>query len=114
MRISDWSSDGCSSDLRLVGQHALELEFLKGAARNAAPPSSGPTSVIRSEARRVGTACVSTSISRWSPFPYTLYFLFSFFLFFFFFFFFLLFFFSFLFFFFFFFFSFFFFFFFFF
>jgi transposase-like protein len=31
---------------RLVGKQALELEFLKGAARSAALPRSGPTSVI--------------------------------------------------------------------
>jgi transposase-like protein len=31
---------------RLVGKQALELEFLKGAARSAPPPRSGPTSVI--------------------------------------------------------------------
>jgi transposase len=31
---------------RLVGQQALELEFLKGALRNAPRPRSGPTSVV--------------------------------------------------------------------
>ena len=31
---------------RLVGKQALELEFLKGAAKNAARPRSGPTSAI--------------------------------------------------------------------
>ena len=31
---------------RLVGKQALELEFLKGAAKSAARPRSGPTSVI--------------------------------------------------------------------
>jgi transposase len=31
---------------RLVGKQALELEFLKGALRNAPPPRSAPTSVI--------------------------------------------------------------------
>ena len=31
---------------RLVGKQALELEFLKGALKNAARPKSGPTSVI--------------------------------------------------------------------
>jgi transposase len=31
---------------RLVGKQALELEFLKGALKNAARPRSGPTSVI--------------------------------------------------------------------
>lgn len=31
---------------RLAGQQALELEFLKGALKNAPRPRSGPTSVI--------------------------------------------------------------------
>jgi transposase len=31
---------------RLVGKQALELEFLKGALKNAPRPKSGPTSVI--------------------------------------------------------------------
>ena len=31
---------------RLVGEQALELEFLKGAVRSGAPPRSGPTSAI--------------------------------------------------------------------
>ena len=31
---------------RLVGKQALELEFLKGALRNAPPPKSAPTSAI--------------------------------------------------------------------
>ncbi|ASY59161.1 hypothetical protein SS05631_b50690 (plasmid) [Sinorhizobium sp. CCBAU 05631] len=31
---------------RLVGKQALELEFLKGALKNAPPPKSGTTSVI--------------------------------------------------------------------
>ena len=31
---------------RLVGKQALELEFLKGAAKSAARPRSGPTSAI--------------------------------------------------------------------
>jgi transposase len=31
---------------RLVGRQALELEFLKGAVRSAAPPRGGPMSAI--------------------------------------------------------------------
>ena len=31
---------------RLVGRQALEIEFLKGAQKNAPSPRSGPTSVI--------------------------------------------------------------------
>ena len=39
---------------RLVGKQALELEFLKGAAKSAARPRSGPTSAITGPA-----ACLS-------------------------------------------------------
>src|SRR3546814_8411650 len=61
MRISDWSSDVCSSDL-------------------IASPTSSPalnaglfqitvdTAPLRSEERRVGKECVSTCRSRWSPY----------------------------------------------
>ena len=31
---------------RLAGKQALELEFLKGAQKNGAPPRSAPTSVV--------------------------------------------------------------------
>src|SRR3546814_13003440 len=73
MRISDWSSDVCSSDLlprlrgivdRLVGEAALRHELdLDGAAHRAAGRR------MRSEERRVGKECVSTCRSRWSPYP---------------------------------------------
>src|SRR3546814_17732680 len=52
---------------RLVGKQALELEFLKGAARNAAPPRSGATSVLTGP-----SACpVPEDAGRWegSPLP---------------------------------------------
>src|SRR3546814_4163654 len=84
MRISDWSSDVCSSDLilgdfrvaqpvrpvdvmpmhleddvrRLAGGHA---EVTPGALKRR---ELGP----RSEERRVGKECVSTCRSRWSPY----------------------------------------------
>src|SRR3546814_9503137 len=74
MRISDWSSDVCSSDLpgqlRHLGSredHRLEV----------AVPQAGPAPAVatgqhgdpdRSEERRVGKACVSTCRSRWSPY----------------------------------------------
>src|SRR3546814_4359623 len=64
MRISDWSSDVCSSDLR--GDHRLirhvgeQRDLAATAARSAAPS--------RSEERRVGKECVSTCRSRWSPY----------------------------------------------
>src|SRR3546814_4254955 len=69
MRISDWSSDVCSSDLKY-----------KFYLRN---PISGTTcrnhsrsyrilplcvSLTRSEERRVGKECVSTCRYRWSPY----------------------------------------------
>src|SRR3546814_7345800 len=63
MRISDWSSDVCSSDL-LTAQEG-ELQGL-GFANAIAAMSKDD--VIRSEERRVGKECVSTCRSRWSPY----------------------------------------------
>src|SRR3546814_6416284 len=73
MRISDWSSDVCSSDLDptrfvrelLAGdQGATELEV-----RRASLEDTYMTLVhraeTRSEERRVGKECVSTCRSRW-------------------------------------------------
>src|SRR3546814_4616458 len=82
MRISDWSSDVCSSDLL-----ALAPAWRKSLAgygrtadahrkprfprqpRTAIPPGelSDDDSRDRSEERRVGKECVSTCRSRWSP-----------------------------------------------
>src|SRR3546814_3508147 len=76
MRISDWSSDVCSSDL-----HASAS---RDPCRGQAPgPKMDPrvkreddsrgsgarrtTRIVRSEERRVGKECVSTCRSRWSP-----------------------------------------------
>src|SRR3546814_6894618 len=62
MRISDWSSDVCSSDLRArrVGDGwRAELGEEK---------MSAAVIVNRSEERRVGKECVSTCRSRWSPY----------------------------------------------
>src|SRR3546814_3356555 len=93
MRISDWSSDVCSSDLvghcrnrRVVAHRAdgllarlghgrhEKLQVFLGVAegllaieeRHVAlrPPRLGK----RSEERRVGKECVSTCRSRWSPY----------------------------------------------
>src|SRR3546814_2906493 len=66
MRISDWSSDVCSSDLT-VGQR---LVLPSGANTPANVPilSSGGGAPPRSEERRVGKECVSTCRSRWSPY----------------------------------------------
>src|SRR3546814_8792874 len=82
LRISDWSSDVCSSDLRFVSGfvpridelgakvHHLVLELLL-LAREPAPCHArrqvrGPDPQ-RSEERRVGKAGGSTGRSRWSP-----------------------------------------------
>src|SRR3546814_9660002 len=89
MRISDWSSDVCSSDLLAddgLG-HPLEGLGVAGDLRQVFPPQPlgrkldrrervldlvgdpprdvGPS---RSEERRVGKECVSTCRSRWSPY----------------------------------------------
>src|SRR3546814_6461851 len=84
MRISDWSSDVCSSDLddhlRLVldGQaldfvivdQALVVDaVLHGVIQLAGGGNAGAVGeVARSEERRVGKECVSTCRSRWSPY----------------------------------------------
>src|SRR3546814_2711632 len=91
MRISDWSSDVCSSDLfamrgvssllDLVNQQAqmravenlgehYSLETSIGELALHHPVSclpSKPINEARSEERRVGKECVSTCRSRWSP-----------------------------------------------
>src|SRR3546814_1613196 len=92
MRISDWSSDVCSSDLSELLRQLQELpvaaragfitEFLQrevqGFLRLAQPPAAtsrfldlGTDSLmaveLRSEERRVGKECGSTCRSRWSP-----------------------------------------------
>src|SRR3546814_8375428 len=71
MRISDWSSDVCSSDLwpadrpdpAILVRMTPFLHFGQGLPS----PSSG-SSRSRSEERRVGKECVSTCRSRWSPY----------------------------------------------
>src|SRR3546814_10501964 len=86
MRISDWSSDVCSSDLqigleaRLSGvelrprAQAEEGRLLVGLAHRqrgvAAGFGEGVAAGVdmRSEERRVGKECVSTCRSRWSPY----------------------------------------------
>src|SRR3546814_8528662 len=64
MRISDWSSDVCSSDLeanmKYVGRTFFPLEKM--------PSGSAGSTDMRSEERRVGKECVSTCRSRWSPY----------------------------------------------
>src|SRR3546814_12160118 len=97
MRISDWSSDVCSSDLGLGARStekgglpplsvatALEhcwrgwsLRKILAIRRGLLLLSGRPSSAIfggsaagasRSEERRVGKECVSTCRSRWSPY----------------------------------------------
>src|SRR3546814_12119720 len=88
MRISDWSSDVCSSDLSrggiisscIIGAAALALvarvlvlqrggivvehQALLASQRDEA----AALGAARSEERRVGKECVSTCRSRWSPY----------------------------------------------
>src|SRR3546814_4661239 len=96
MRISDWSSDVCSSDLRLQpdavkGDGRIETLQGGGLARAVEPLQQGgdvgvrgdrlgehdvaaPALAlqarrhVRSEERRVGKECVSTCRSRWSTY----------------------------------------------
>src|SRR3546814_6372571 len=77
MRISDWSSDVCSSDLLHTlrgGGHAFGLQQLGHAGAvidvhlAAERFDVEGLGISRSEERRVGTECVSTCRSRWSPY----------------------------------------------
>src|SRR3546814_17257945 len=96
MRISDWSSDVCSSDLfvddvvivdvvRVLGARMVDMEsyaYAWVAAQFGVPirilkavsdrAQDGATELwdtaVRSEERRVGKECVSTCRSRWSPY----------------------------------------------
>src|SRR3546814_20661315 len=78
MRISDWSSDVCSSDLPLQhARRALEQRVRdlvvepgfddKNGLRSAHKNLPGRVWDYRSEERRVGKECGSTCRSRWSP-----------------------------------------------
>src|SRR3546814_1811241 len=77
MRISDWSSDVCSSDLMPTGlcvTHPITGEQIDVWVGNYVLMSYGDGAVMgvpghdRSEERRVGKECVSTCRSRWSPY----------------------------------------------
>src|SRR3546814_6563617 len=86
MRISDWSSDVCSSDLARIedivehgrarrerGDQAVAAArialVLRIIARNADQHRRAIAAEFdRSEERRVGKECVSTCRSRWSPY----------------------------------------------
>src|SRR3546814_18228130 len=68
MRISDWSSDVCSSDLRFSTPPGRRQELPGKLCQHAAAGAALPE---RSSAeRRVGKECVSTCRSRWSPYHY--------------------------------------------
>src|SRR3546814_3239185 len=72
MRISDWSSDVCSSDLIRPGRPMCPV--MNPSVENACTQPSplfmraGAQPQVRSEERRVGKECVSTCRSRWSPY----------------------------------------------
>src|SRR3546814_2911464 len=85
MRISDWSSDVCSSDLQSKIYFAPNtsfdytfIEFQKKTVAEATAlwigefdklvANAGTPVIVRSEERRVGKECVSTCRSRWSPY----------------------------------------------
>src|SRR3546814_5237143 len=81
LRISDWSSDVCSSDLGTPALHPRPGAQRSDDARtgrrpggNLGPPGTGiqesslRNTHPRSEERRVGKECVSTCRYRWSPY----------------------------------------------
>src|SRR3546814_5103450 len=67
MRISDWSSDVCSSDLSLR-VHAVRKMAIPDWRWPDCSATARASSHRRSEERRVGKECVSTCRSRWSPY----------------------------------------------
>src|SRR3546814_11103524 len=73
MRISDWSSDVCSSDLGAGPRRLFAVALLhrveKPCAGRSAARRAGPAGDRRPEERRGGKECVSTCRSRWSPHP---------------------------------------------
>src|SRR3546814_17397191 len=87
MRISDWSSDVCSSDLGIARAAqrldrlardlhralAREQDRARGVETRRLPRVACPGDIIdigRSEERRVGKECVRTCRSRWSQSHY--------------------------------------------
>src|SRR3546814_4491120 len=74
MRISDWSSDVCSSDLRISKamegkpQDWPDIELASAEEALAKEIEASTMADKRSEERRVGKECVSTCRSRWSPY----------------------------------------------
>src|SRR3546814_17138277 len=93
MRISVWSTYGCSSDLRATIErfgidsmrpgdvfittnpwigtgHLNDVSLVKPLFHRDILVGFAATAAHRSEARRVGKACVSTCSTRWSPVHY--------------------------------------------
>src|SRR3546814_3992255 len=73
MRISDWSSDVCSSDLLFYvffegGLIPMYLIIGVWGGKDRIYASYKFFLYTRSEERRVGKECVSTCRSRWSPY----------------------------------------------
>src|SRR3546814_18832877 len=92
MRISDWSSDVCSSDLdaehrqqalhfihrqRFAGDAEIDPQLLAAVVQLPGQRQRGGTeaeltvadlTAARSEERRVGKECVSKCRTRWSPY----------------------------------------------
>src|SRR3546814_6028801 len=67
MRISDWSSDVCSSNL-LDSTVPVTLDMMCAHGAAASGGCAAAASAGSSEERRVGKECVSTCRSRWSPY----------------------------------------------
>src|SRR3546814_7480680 len=67
MRISDWSSDVCSSDLSQTGRPKVSMRTWPLVPIALRSVDSRAAIDVRSEERRVGKECVSTCRSRWSP-----------------------------------------------
>src|SRR3546814_9068518 len=72
MRISDWSSDVCSSDLTSqdagLPSELFRFEGNENAVVLRIDSLDRRPDGTRSEERRVGKECVSTCRSRWSPY----------------------------------------------
>src|SRR3546814_1645824 len=82
MRISDWSSDVCSSDLRAASCRLSVKPKSLRVVSSSVPSASIHAKILetmsvvtelrpsadRSEERRVGKECVSKCRSRWSPY----------------------------------------------
>src|SRR3546814_10905986 len=73
MRISDWSSDVCSSDLKnLLLTQSVAAQWFAAWRRKGSLVDTFRREAywqhVRSEERRVGKECVSTCRSRWSPY----------------------------------------------